>query len=309
MIFNFFQKLNSYETKVMSSHLLIKAKAPQKLLLQAADIAHDIEKKLSAYKEDSELSRINKNAGKHSVKCSELTLDIIKIALEVAEATNGAFDPSIGCLTQKGYGFGTDKEKLLSKNDQKRLQNFVNYKDIEVSKDSVFLKKEGMALDLGGIGKGYAGDKIIEFLKSKGVKAALVSVGGEIYTYGKVWHVGVQHPRINRLHAQITTSTKDTLVTSSGDYERYIKDPSYNHILNPSSAQSANLYSSLTLISNNLDAGRMDAFNTALFQMSQEEIANICSQYDMAAIIIDKQMFNFEIQDLTQKVKDIHILS
>jgi len=309
MIFNFLQKIHSYETKVMSSHLLIKAKAPEKILLQAADIAHDIEKKLSAYQDDSELSRINKNAGKNSVKCSPLTRDIIKIALEVSEATDGVFDPTIGCLTQKGYGFGTDKEKLLTKADKKRLQSFVNYKEVEVTEDSVFLKKEGMALDLGGIGKGYAGDKIIEFLKSKGVKAALVSVGGEIYTYGKTWHVGIQHPRQERLHAQITTTSKDTLVTSSGDYERFIKDPSHNHILNPSSAQSANLYSSLTLISNSVDAGRMDAFNTALFQMTQEEIANICSQYDMSAVLIDKQMFNFEIQDPTQKVKDIHILS
>ena len=293
----------------MSSHLLIKAKASEKLLLEAAEIAHDIEKKLSAYKEDSELSRINQNSGKHSVKCSDLTIEVLKIALEVAEVTQGVFDPSIGCLTQKGYGFGTQKEKLLSSSEKRRLKSFVNYKDVEIEGNDVFLRKEGMALDLGGIGKGYAGDKIINFFKSKGVKAALVSVGGEIYTYGKVWHVGIQHPRVNRLHAQITTTNKDTLVTSSGDYERFIKDPSHNHILDPSSAQSANRYSSLTLISNTLDAARMDAFNTALFQMSQEEIAIICEKYDMAAVLIDKQMFNFEIQDLMHKVKDIRILS
>jgi len=309
MIFKLFQKLRTYETEVMSSHLLIKAKAPEQLLLDAADIAHDIEAKLSAYKDSSELSRINKNAGKHPVKCSALTLDIIKIALEVSEATQGVFDITVGCLTQKGYGFGTDKERLLNRSQRKQLQSFVNYKNVEVSEENVYLKKEGMALDLGGIGKGYAADKIISFLKSKGVKAALVSVGGEIFTYGKVWHVGVQHPRINRLHAQITTTSKDTLVTSSGDYERYIQDPNHHHILQPSNAQSANLYSSLTLVSNTLDAARMDAFNTALFQMSQEAISNLCLEYNMAAILIDKQMFHFEIQALQNKVKEIRILS
>lgn len=302
MIFNLFQKENTYETKVMSSHLLIKAKASDKILLEAADIAHDIEQKLSAYQENSELSRINKNAGKHSVKCSALTVDIINISIEIAKATKGVFDPSIGCLTQKGYGFGTGKEKLLSKADKKKLQSFVNYKDIEVTEDSVFLKTEGMALDLGGIGKGYAGDKIIEFLKSKGIKAALVSVGGEIYTYGKIWHLGVQHPRQNCLYAQVSTSKQDTLVTSSGDYERFIKDPSHNHILNPSSAESANLYSSLTLISNTLDAGRMDALNTALFQMNEDEIEKLCQEYNMGAFIVDKNLNVKSINEIEKKV-------
>jgi len=309
MIFNLFQKLRSYETKVMSSHLLIKAKASEKLLLDAANIAHDIEKKLSAYQDDSELSRINKNAGKHKVKCSALTLDILKVALEIAEATKGKFDPSIGALTQKGYGFGTDKEKLLSKAEKKRLQGFVNYKDIEVDDEGVYLKKEGMALDLGGIGKGYAADKIISFLKEKGVKEALVSVGGEIYTYGKVWHVGVQHPRENRLHAQVTTQNRDTLVTSSGDYERYIKDPSHNHILDPTSAESVNLFSSLTLISNSLDAGRMDALNTALFQMSKEDIQVLCEKYNMGAFLVDKSMRTQSVNNIDEKVGKLTVLS
>jgi len=308
MIFNLFQKLRTYETKVMSSHLLIKAKASEQLLLDAADIAHDIEKKLSAYQDDSELSRINKNAGKHKVKCSALTLDIITIALEISEATKGKFDPSIGALTQKGYGFGTAKEKILSKIEKKRLQGFVNYKDIEIDDEGVYLKKEGMALDLGGIGKGYAADKIISFLKEKGVKAALVSVGGEIYTYGKIWHVGVQHPRENRLHAQVTTQNRDTLVTSSGDYERYIKDPSHNHILDPSSADSVNLFSSLTLISNTLDGGRMDALNTALFQMKKEDIELLCKQYDMGAFLVDKSMHTQSVNNIDEKVEKLTIV-
>ena len=309
MIFNLFQKLRTYETEVMSSHLLIKAKASQKILLAAADIAHDIEKKLSAYKEDSEISRINKNAGKQKVKCSPLTIDIVKISIEVSDATEGRFDPTIGALTQKGYGFGTGKETLLSKAEKKRLKAFVNYKDIEIDGESIYLKREGMFLDLGGIGKGYTADKIISFLKGKGIRAALVSVGGEIYTYGKVWHVGVQHPRQNRLHAQVKTSLKDTLVTSSGDYERYIKDPSHNHILNPENAESANMFSSLTLISNSLDAARMDAFNTALFQMNIEEITAICQRYEIGAFVVDKQMKTLRLNHIDEKVFDLSIVS
>jgi len=308
MIFNFFEKLRQYETKVMSTHLLIKAKASEQLLFKAAQIAHDIEEKLSAYRNSSEISRINKNAGIRSVKCSDLTRDILNISIEISEATKGKFDPTIGALSQNGYGFGTGKERLLSKAEKKNLQSFVNYKDIEIDGENVFLKREGMALDLGGIGKGYAADKIIEFLKTNGVKAALVSVGGEIYTYGKVWHVGIQHPRENRLLAQITTSKRKTLITSSGDYERYIKDPSHHHILQPDNAESANHFSSLSLVSNSLDAGRMDALNTALFQMDETEMAEMIQKYDLATLKVDKEGSVVPSALLAQKVQSLSIL-
>jgi len=308
MIFNLFSKLRQYETKVMSTHLLIKAKASDELLFKAAGIAHDIEEKLSAYQSSSEISRINKNAGLHSVKCSSLTIDILKIAIEMSEATQGKFDPTIGALTQQGYGFGTGNEKLLSKAEKKHLQSFVNYRDVEIDGESVFLKRKGMALDLGGIGKGYAADKIISFLKKHGVKSALVSVGGEIHTYGRVWSLGIQHPRENRLLAQITTSKKDTMVTSSGDYERFIKDPSHHHILQPENAESANRLSSLSLISNDLDAARMDALNTALFQMDEDEMKEIVERFDLATLRVDKEVQTVPSALLAHKVQSLSIL-
>jgi len=308
MIFNFFSKLHTYETQVMSSHLLIKAKAPQETLIEAAKIAHTIESLLSAYRENSELSQINKNAGISPVACSDMTIEILKIALEISEATHGKFDPSIGVLTQKGYGFGTKKEKLLTKSEKKQLQPLVNYKDITVTDNLIYLEKKGMALDLGGIGKGYAADKIIKYLKSKKVKQALVSVGGEIYSYGKIWHIGIQHPRENRLLAQITTSKKETLITSSGDYERFIKDKSHHHILEPQTAQSANTLSSLSLISNTLDAARMDALNTALFQMSEEESSALIQRYDLATLKVDKSLHVEDSTLLYNKVYSLQIM-
>ena len=308
MLFNFLTKLRQYETKVMSTQLLIKAKASEKLLFDASVIAHEIEEKLSAYQNSSEISRINKNAGIRSVKCSALTIEILKIAIEMAEATQGKFDPTIGVLTQKGYGFGTGNEKLLSKAEKTHLKSFVNYKEIEIDGDNVFLKREGMALDLGGIGKGYAADKIISFLKQQGVKAALVSVGGEIHTYGKSWNLGIQHPRENRFLAQFTTSKKDTLVTSSGDYERYIKDTSHNHIIQPSDAESANLMSSLTLVSNDLDAGRMDALNTALIQMDFEELEAMISKYNLATIKVEKSSQVVSSSHLHKKLNSFALL-
>ena len=288
MIFNLFKKINTIEVGVMSTSLLIKAQANEKLLLQATKIAQDLETKLSAYQSTSEICQINQNAGIKPVKCSADTIEVLEISLEIAKATEGKFDISIGALTQGGYGFGTDHEKLLKPAEKKRLKSFVNYKDIEINKNEVYLKREGMALDVGGIGKGYAADKIIKFLKANKVKMALVSVGGEVHAYGKEWHLGVQNPRVNKLLAQLTSTKNDTLVTTSGDYERFIKDPSHNHIIQPKNAQSANKFSSLTLISNSLDAARMDALNTALFQMDEQQMAELLKKYDLATLVVDK---------------------
>ena len=152
------------------------------------------------------------------------------------------------------------------------------------------------------MGKGFAADKIMAFLKSKGVKQALVSVGGEIYTYGKVWNVGIQHPEKNRLLVQVGTTEEATSITSSGDYERFIQNPSHHHILAPSSAKSVNLYSSVSLISNTLDAGRMDAFNTAFFQMQKEEILSLCEDYDIGVFLVDKALSTYQLNKVEARV-------
>ncbi len=308
MIFNLFRSIQTYECKVMSTHLLIKARAPRELLAEAAQIVHDLEEKLSAYRNTSELSKINQHAGVYPVECSSDTREVLEIALEIAKASEGRFDPTIGVLSQGGYGFGTGREKLLSKSESKRLQALVNYRDVEIEGDRVFLKRVGMALDLGGIGKGFAVDKVIAFLKKKKVKAALVSIGGEIHAYGKVWHLGIQHPRENRLLAQVITYRKDTLMTSSGDYERYIKDTSHHHILQPSDAMSANRFSSLTLVSNTLDAARMDALNTALFQMDEGSWKSLAALYGIETLSVDKALQIRPSSGLYQKVASIGLL-
>ena len=308
MIFNLFSKIETYEGEIMSSHLLIKAKTSSKILLQAVAIAKEIEALLSAYKESSEISQINNNAGIKPVTCSALTLEALEISLEIAKVTQGKFDPTIGALTQKGYGFGTNKEKLLSSSEKKYKRSLVDYKALHVKDSTAYLSKKNMAIDLGGMGKGFAADKIINFLKDKGVKQALVSVGGEIYTYGKVWHVGIQHPRKNTLLAQITTTKNDTQITSSGDYERFIKDRSHHHILEPHTAKSANYLSSLSLISNTLDAARMDALNTALFQMSESESKEILTHFNVATLRVDKALHVEDSALLYEKVSSLKII-
>jgi len=274
----------------MSTTLLIKAKTSQKVLEEAVAIGVNIESKLSAYRQDSDIVSINKKAGAEAVFVNTLTLEAISIALEMAEATEGLFDPTIGALSHFGYQFGWRDEKVPTEKECQTLSQRVNYKDVLIHNGSVKLKQKGMALDLGGIGKGFAVGKIVSFLQSKGVAKALVSLGGEVYALGKKWKVGVEHPRKKALIAMIETDPKGMCITTSGDYERFIKDYDHHHILSASSGKSENVFSSLSLVSIKLDPARMDALNTALFQLPWEKQKSFYEKYALEAMAFDKEL-------------------
>ncbi|RMD46906.1 MAG: FAD:protein FMN transferase, partial [Aquificota bacterium] len=261
----FFKNINEIRDKVMSTEILIKAKTSKKVLDECLEIARDFEEKLSAYKPNSYVSKINQMAGKEPVSCPQIVVDVIKEAIEVATITNGRFDPTIGVLTQKTYGFGTGKEKIPSKEEIEKKKKLINYKDVEIFGSSVYLKKEGMALDLGGIGKGFASQLIAEYLKRKGADCGLVSIGGEICCYGRNWNIAIRHPRKNKFLAIITTKNTDTTISTSGDYERYINSYENHHIIDSKTGKQNLYYSSLTLVLDKLEGGKLDAYTTALF--------------------------------------------
>ncbi|MEJ2618335.1 MAG: FAD:protein FMN transferase, partial [Ignavibacteriaceae bacterium] len=200
-----------------------------------------IENLLSCEKDSSEISEINRASGLNPVKVSEETFEMVKRAKTYCKKYNGVFDVTIGPLSDL-WGFSSDKEIVLPKDKTiKSLDKLVNYKDLEINeKDTtVFLKRKGMSIDLGGIAKGYAIDRGSAVLKKWGITNFILNAGGDIYVSGTkdketLWKVGVKHPRkTNDLIAEF--NLKDYAVATSGDYERFkiINGIRYHHILNP----------------------------------------------------------------------------
>jgi len=282
-MFGIFSKERALKDSVMSTQILIKAKASEDMLKEALSIASELENLLSAYKENSYISQINKNAGVSPVKCPDVVVEVVKLAVEVAEKTSGVFDPTIGVLTQKTYGFGTGNEKLPDEKTLKEKKKLVDYRQIEISGNEILLKKRGMALDLGGIGKGFASQKITEYFYSKSVDYALVSIGGEICCYGKNWKIGINHPREKRFLAVLTTKKSKTTVSTSGDYERYIKNYQNHHILNPQTGRQNHTFSSLTLVSEGFNGAYLDAYATALFN-DEKLLENTKLDFDIIGV-------------------------
>ncbi|MET0052976.1 MAG: FAD:protein FMN transferase, partial [Candidatus Thiodiazotropha sp.] len=162
---------------------------------------------------------------------------------------------------------------------------------LDPEQNSVFFDRPGVTIDLGGIAKGYAVDRAIELLRSRGVQHALVTAGGDSRLLGdhqgRPWQIGIQAPR--RKNAIATTlNLQDSAVSTSGDYERYFEADGvrYHHIISPKTGHSASEMQSVTVIGPN--ATRTDALSTSLFVLGVEAgMALIDRLDDVEAVMID----------------------
>lgn len=212
--------------------------------LRAYKFLREIEFKISDYIDTSEVSKINSNAGKCFTKVSPLTLDIIKKSIQVSEKTYGVFDITIGSVTINS--------KRLNKIPQDFAYKLVNYKNIIIKDDSVMLALESMAIDLGGIGKGFA---IEETFKRIGVKKGFISIGGDMKIWGHKRTIAIKDPISGGSIAQVINS-KDVSISTSGNYIKdHIKTQDEEIVQITVACESATF---------------ADAYATALFAMSKE---------------------------------------
>lgn len=226
---------------------------------------------LSFQKEDSEISRINRAAGRMPVKVSGETYEIIRRSRTYSENLNGWFDITVGPLSEL-WGFsGEGDPQLPDSSTIASLLNLINFRDIELNSadTTVFLPRTGMKIDLGGIAKGYAIDRGVAALRAEGVNIFLLNAGGDVYVSGlkngtAEWRIGVKHPR--RLQDLIAIlELSDAAVATSGDYERYFEQAGkrYHHILDPRSGYPAGNCRSVTVVAET--AEEADALATCLF--------------------------------------------
>lgn len=228
---------------------------------------------MSTYKPDSELSRLNATAAAGPVRVSQELFDLLQRSIRFSELTEGAFD-----VTYASVGFMYDFRKRVrpSEEDLRRALPAVNYRHLvlDPNKQTVSFARKGVRIDLGGIGKGYAVDRGIEVLRSRGIEHALVTAGGDSRIigdrFGHPWVVGIRHPdRKSEIIARIPL--EDAALSTSGDYERYFDENGvrYHHILDPKSGQSARAVRSATIIGP--DATTTDGLSKTAFVLGPEK--------------------------------------
>lgn len=243
----------------------------------AARIA-ELTLKLSVTDENSEISAINR-AG--TAEVSGETAELISFALDIADKTDGALDPTVYPVL-RAWGFTTDENRVPAPEEITALLENIGHERVQINGNTVSLDKE-MMLDLGAVAKGYAGDETERILRENGINSALINLGGNIQLIsskpdGSDWRLGVKSPIGDGNIGILTIS--DCAVVTSGAYERcFTADDGtvYGHIIDPASGYPAdNGLLSVTVIA---DKGMLcDALSTALFVMGEERALNFWKQ-------------------------------
>jgi FAD:protein FMN transferase len=226
---------------------------------------------MTTWTDSSEVSKVNAAAGVKPVKVGAETFAVIERAVDISKKSGGIFDISVGAF--KGlWKFDEDMDLSLPKDeDVKARLALVGYKDIVLNKAkrTVFLKRKGMSINLGGIAKGYAVDKVAALIKKAGFTDFMVQAGGDMYVSGKKgkdpWVVGIRDPRGARDEMFALMPIENHSFSTSGDYERgFVKDGvRYHHILDPRSGQPAHTSRSVTIRAK--DAFTADAWSKVMF--------------------------------------------
>lgn len=266
------------------------------LLDRAFELCDYYENIYSRTKETSELYKLNhrlveESTDKTGYVVSQELADIIVAGIEYGALSKGNFDISIAPVSSL-WDFTSSNSSVPNTKDIEAALSYVNYKDISVDGDVVTLK-DGMAIDLGAIAKGYIADRIKDFLLSEGVKSAMINLGGNVLCVGEKvdgspFRIGIQKPFADRNETISVMEIKDKSVVSSGIYERYFMqdDILYHHILNPKTGFPYNNdLVSVTIISDLSVDG--DGLSTSCFALGLEDgLALINSLEDVQAVFI-----------------------
>ncbi|HIS69065.1 MAG TPA: FAD:protein FMN transferase [Candidatus Gallacutalibacter stercoravium] len=259
----------------MNTYMTLTAygESGEEALQEAGALIEQLESRWSVTDENSEIYRANHSGGQ-TVTVSEDTAQLISFALEMAQKTGGALEPTIYPVLT-AWGFTTGSKQVPPEEQIARLLQNVDYSRIQLDGTDLTVPS-GMDLDLGAVGKGYAADLVTEVLKEHGVESGLISLGGNIQAIGSRpeggdWRIGIRAPWEEGNLGVLEMS--NAAVVTSGGYENYFEDEAGNiywHILDPATGYPANSgLQSVTVIG---EQGRLcDALSTSLFVMGAEK--------------------------------------
>lgn len=272
-------------------------------LKQVCDRIAELEGLWSATDAGSEIYQVNHSGGQ-PVAVSGETEELVSFALAMAEETDGALEPTIYPVLT-AWGFTTDENRVPAGNEIAERLATVGYEGVNIESGAITLEA-GAMLDLGAVGKGYAGDEAVRILKDNGVSSALLDVGGNIQALGTKpdgsrWRVGLKDPFSGGVLGVIRVA--DEAVVTSGSYERYFiggDGKKYGHIIDPATGYPVdNGLASVTVISG--EGKLCDALSTALFVMGLERAEDYWRQrqgFDMILVAEDGNIY------VTEGIKD-----
>ncbi|MBU2955411.1 FAD:protein FMN transferase [Marinobacter sp. F3R08] len=256
-------------------------------------VFHQVDEQMSRYREDSEVSRLNRTAPDGPISVSSGLFQVLEKARDVSVLSDGAFDVTFGSI---GYLYDFRAGKKPTDEEIQSGLSRVNFRDVLLDQEAhtVEYRQPGMLVDLGGIAKGYAVDLGVEHLVSSGIRHARLSAGGDMRLLGdkrgRPWYVGIRDPRSEGRNA-VVLPLQDVAVSTSGDYERFFLDEAgdrVHHILSPVTGKSVRGVQSVTIIGDN--ALTTDGLSTAVFVLGPEKGLEMIERLPgIDVVVIDDQ--------------------
>lgn len=275
-------------------------------------ILSDLDRAMSLSGEHAELKRVNGAVPGEPVRVTEDLYRAVESALDMADITGGAYDPTVGAVTLLWRGEDGSEFNVPSSRDLARAVELVGAENATLSMPpAIALAKRGVRLDLGGIGKGYAAARLIAMLTERGVDSAVLSLGGNIATIGErpsggAWRIGVQDPARDRGETIAVVNVVGRSVITAGVYERHWEadGESYTHIYDPRTGMpvSGDLLS-VTVVADDPIAG--DALSTAFMVLGEQRSIELLRRLPaVEAIFISQQGGSHRIT-ATAGLKDV----
>lgn len=237
----------------------------------ALDEVDRVDRLMSHYRPDSPLSRLNREAARGPVAVEPELLAFLDVCLRWSRESHGAFDVTVGPL-MKAWGFFRDEGHVPGKEELAAALEVVGYLRVVLDRErgTVRFDRPGVELDLGGIGKGYAADRVVDLLRRRGIASALVNLGGSsVYGLGappgrESWEIGIQDP-IDAAKIAVAVSLRDRSLSVSGGYARFFEEDgvTYAHVMDPRTGRPVQGLLSVAVLSASATDG--DALDNVLF--------------------------------------------
>ncbi len=261
------------------TYYAVTYKGKENLQLQHSvdSILNEINATFSIFNDSSIISKINTN---QDVILNDDFIEVFSIAQKIGEETDGTFEMTIGPLVNL-WGFGKENRDInITQTQIDSVLQLVGYQKISIKNQQIVKENPAIRLDFNALAKGYAVDKVAEFLVSQGYQDCLVDIGGEIVAKGKKyhdekWNIGVQEPtetRDGEIRSAQTFHLCDQATATSGNYRNYFEENGqrYTHIINPNTGcpEKSNLLS-VTVIADRCVMA--DAYATAFMVMGMDK--------------------------------------
>ena len=242
----------------------------------------DIENALSSYDKDAFIYKLNQD---HTVPYNPYLVQALKDSKQYYKDTEGYFDITIGSISKALYHFGEVNDTRPSK---EALQDAkLNIDAIHIN-DKTITTEPGITIDLGGMGKGYAVDRVASSLQEQNITQGIIALSGDIRCLD-ICNFELQSPYSEQTFARLTGQIPQLSISTSGTYRRYVQTQEHHHLINPKTASQGRDFVSVSLFTKANNA-KIDAYATAVSVMPRRKALDFLKNHqEIGFILVDNK--------------------